>query len=75
MSDPCQKYDLRILSRREEFGMVAQCPNGCIHICVGNTALRLLKEQYWTLMELLAESAQKIANPNASEYVTRRTIH
>ena len=23
MSDQCQKYDLRILSRREEFGVVA----------------------------------------------------
>ena len=67
MSDQCQKYDLRILSRREEFGVVARCPNGCIHICVGNTALRLSTKQYWTLMELLTESAQKIANPDVSK--------
>ena len=35
MLDQYQKYDVRVLSRREEFGVVAQCPNGCIHICVG----------------------------------------
>ena len=72
MSDQYQKYDLRILSRREEFGVVAQCPNGCIHICVG---LRTLDKQYWTLMELLTESAQKIANPDVSKHDVRRIIH
>ena len=75
MLDQCQKYDVRILSRREEFGVVARCPNGCIHICVGNTALRLSTEQYRTLMDLLAEAAQKIATPGISEHNDQRIIH
>ena len=74
MLDQCQKDDVRILSRREKFGVVAQCPNGCIHICVGNTALRLSTEQYWALMDLLAELTQKIANPGTSEHDAQRII-
>ena len=35
MLDQCQKYEFQVLSRRENFGVVAQCPNGCIHVCVG----------------------------------------
>ena len=71
MLDQYQKYDVRVLSRREEFGVVAQCPNGCIHICVG---LRLSTEQYWALMDLLEESTQKISNPGTSEHDAQRII-
>ncbi len=66
MLDQCQKYEFQVLSRRENFGVVARCPNGCIHVCVGNTALRLSTDQYWKMMELLAESAQQIAGQDVS---------
>ncbi len=66
MLDQCQKYEFQVLSRRENFGIVARCPNGCIHVCVGNTALRLSTDQYWKMMELLAESAQQIAGQDVS---------
>ena len=74
MLDQCQTVEFQVLSRRDNFGVVAQCPNGCIHICVGNTALRLSTDQYWKMMELLAESAQQIAGrdvsgQNASELI------
>ena len=74
MSDQCQKYEFQVLSRRENFGIVAQCPNGCIHICVGNTALRLSKDQYWKMMELLAESAQQIAGQGVASQNTQELI-
>ena len=66
MLDQCQKYEFQVLSRRENFGVVARCPNGCIHVCVGNTGLRLSTDQYWKMMELLAESAQQIAGQDVS---------
>ena len=53
---------------QEEFGSVARCPRGCIHICVGNTSLRLSTKQYWELVDLLAESTPKIASLTASEH-------
>ena len=65
MLGQCEKYEFQILSRRENFGIVAQCPNGCIHVCVGNSALRLSTDQYWKMMELLAESAKQIAGQDA----------
>ena len=74
MLDQCQKHEARILSRREDFGVVARCPNGCIHICVGNTALRLSTDQYWKLMELLAESAQQIAGQGAAGHNAQELI-
>ena len=46
-----------------------------LYSCVGNTALRLSTKQYRTLMELLTESAQKIANPDVSKHDVRRIIH
>ena len=66
MLDQCEKYEFQVLSRRENFGIVAQCPKGCIHVCVGNTALRLSTDQYWKMMELLAESAQQIAGQDTA---------
>ncbi len=74
MLDQCQKYEFQVLSRRENFGVVAQCPNGCIHICVGNTALRLSTDQYWKMMELLAESAQQIAGQGTTGRNTQELI-
>ena len=74
MLDQCQKYEFQVLSRRENFGVVAQCPNGCIHVCVGNTALRLSTDQYWKMMELLAESAQQIGGQDAARQNEQQLI-
>ncbi len=74
MLDQCQKYEFQVLSRRENFGIVAKCPNGCIHVCVGNTALRLSTDQYWKMMELLAESAQQIAGQDAANKNAQQLI-
>ena len=63
MLDQCQKYDVRILSRREEFGVVARCPNGCIHICVGNTALRTLDRTIPDVNGLVGGSGAENRNP------------
>ncbi len=74
MLDQCQSVEFQILSRRDQFGVVAQCPHGCIHICVGNTALRLSTDQYWKMMELLAEAAQQIAGQGATSQNTQELI-
>ena len=75
MADEYGRHRLQVLSRQEEFGSVARCPRGCIHICVGNTSLRLSTKQYWELVELLAESTPKIASLTASEHLIREIIH
>ena len=74
MLDQCQSVEFQVLSRRDQFGVVAQCPHGCIHICVGNTALRLTTDQYWKMMELLAEAAQQIAGRDVSRQNTQELI-
>lgn len=51
-----------ILSRKEDFGFVFSCPAGCIHITVRETSIRLSPEQYWTLLEMLTESATKMVH-------------
>ena len=44
------------------------------HVCVGNTALRLSTDQYWKMMELLAESAQQIAGQDAARKNSQQLI-
>ncbi|MXW70950.1 MAG: hypothetical protein F4Z74_05805 [Acidobacteria bacterium] len=61
-----EEMDLQVLSRDDQFGIVTRCPAGCIHVCVGNTTLRLSPRQYWRLMDLLMASARKIDPPGAA---------
>ena len=75
MTDEGGRHRLQVLSSQEEFGSVVRCPRGCIHICVGNTSLRLSTKQYWELVDLLAESTKKIASLATSEHDTREIIH
>ena len=70
-----KEFDLRVLSSEEEFGVVSQCPAGCIHVCVGNTTLRLSLKQYWKLMALLAASARKIDPPGATRHTSSQVLH
>ena len=70
-----EELDLRVLSRDEEFGVVTQCPAGCIHVCVGNTTLRLSPKQYWKLMDLLTASARKVAPPGATRSERPPVLH
>ena len=70
-----EELDLRVLSREDEFGVVTQCPAGCIHVCVGNTTLRLSLKQYWKLMDLLMASARKIAPPGATRCDSPQVLH
>lgn len=70
-----EELDLRVLSHEGEFGMVTQCPAGCIHVCVGNTTLRLSPQQYWKLMNLLTASARKIDPPGATGRDGAEVIH
>ena len=74
-SDLCKKSQLRVLSSREGFGLVARCPNGCIHVSAGSTALRFSTQQYWILVELPAEAAQKTTGPRISEHDVQSAIH
>ena len=70
-----EELDLRVLSLDEEFGVVTQCPAGCIHVCVGNTTLRLSPKQYWRLMDLLTASARKIAPSGATRSQSDLVLH
>ena len=70
-----EDLDLRVLSRDEEFGVVTQCPAGCIHVCVGNTTLRLSPKQYWKLMDLLTASARKIDPPGTTRSQGHLVLH
>ena len=72
MTDEGGRHRLQVLSSQEEFGSVARCPRGCIHICVGNTSLRLSTKE---LVDLLAESTPKIASLTASEHGIQEIIH
>ena len=69
------EFDLQVLSRDDELGMVTQCPAGCIHVCVGNTTLRLSPKQYWKLMDLLTASARKISPPGATTSDAPQVLH
>lgn len=60
--NPDEETAATLLSSKKDFGWVMRCPNGCIHISIGNLTFRLSEAHYWTLMEMLSESATEIAN-------------
>ncbi len=50
-----------ILAASEGIGCVYRCPNGCLHVCIGETELRLSPQRYWGFVAMLSESSQSLA--------------
>ena len=53
---------MEVLSFKEDFGAVERCSNGSIRISVESMSFDICEERFWTLMEMLSESARNLAD-------------
>ena len=51
------QHELAVFACDDDFGSVACCSHGCIHVQVGATTITLSKEQYLRFVVMIADSA------------------